>query len=219
MSRAESTRPAAAWRTFSARNFSISFSASFSLPSMAETFSGSSSGRPLTSSWSWATTVCSLARKLYASTPTRASMRRTPEPIEDSPSSFTRPSWAVLWTWVPPHSSLEKSPMVTTRTCSPYFSPNSAMAPWRLASSIGMTSAWTSSSRERTSLIFCSTSVRTAPGTAFGEPKSKRKRPGWFSEPAWAAVGPRASRRAWWVRWVAEWARAMARRRRTSMAA
>ncbi len=31
--------------------------------------------------------------------------------------------------------------MVTTRTRSPYFSPNSAMAPCRLASSIGMTSA------------------------------------------------------------------------------
>ncbi len=68
-------------------------------------------------------------------------------------------------------------------------------------------------------MIFCSTSVITAVGTADGEPKSKRKRPGWFSEPAWAAVGPRASRSAWWVRCVAEWARAMARRRRTSMTA
>ncbi|CAM5562800.1 hypothetical protein SMICM304S_06628 [Streptomyces microflavus] len=82
-----------------------------------------------------------------------------------------------------------------------------------------MTSAWTSSSRERTSLIFCSTSVRTVPGTAAGEPKSKRKRPGEFSEPAWAAVGPSASRSAWWVRWVALWARAMARRRVLSMEA
>ncbi len=139
--------------------------------------------------------------------------------MEDSPSSFTRPSWAVLCTWVPPHSSLEKSPMVTTRTRSPYFSPNSAMAPCFLASSMLMTSAVTSSSRARISLIFCSTSLRTVPGTAVGEPKSKRKRPGAFSEPAWAAVGPSASRSAWWVRWVALWARAMARRRLTSMTA
>ncbi len=109
--------------------------------------------------------------------------------------------------------------MVTTRTRSPYFSPNSAMAPCFFASSMLMISAVTSSSRESTSLIFCSTSVRTEPGTAFGEPKSKRKRPGEFSEPAWAAVGPSASRSAWCVRWVAEWARAMARRRLTSMAA
>ncbi len=109
--------------------------------------------------------------------------------------------------------------MVTTRTRSPYFSPNSAMAPCFLASSIPMTSARTSRSRASTSLIFCSTSVITAVGTADGEPKSKRKRPGWFSEPAWAAVGPRASRSAWWVRWVAEWARAMALRRRSSIEA
>ena len=109
--------------------------------------------------------------------------------------------------------------MVTTRTRSPYFSPNSAMAPCFLASSIDMTSACTSSSRASTSLIFCSTSVSTAVGTAAGEPKSKRKRPGRFSEPAWAAVGPSASRSAWWVRWVAQWARAMARRRWASIAA
>ncbi len=109
--------------------------------------------------------------------------------------------------------------MVTTRTESPYFSPNIAMAPALRAWSIVMTSAVTSSSRVSTSLIFCSTSVSTLPGTAAGEPKSKRKRPGAFSEPAWAAVGPSASRSAWWVRWVAEWARAIARRRSTSMVA
>ncbi len=87
--------------------------------------------------------------------------------------------------------------MVTTRTRSPYFSPNSAMAPCFLASSRLRISACTSRSRASTSLIFCSTSVITAVGTAEGDPKSKRKRPGWFSEPACAAVGPRASRSAW----------------------
>ena len=43
--------------------------------------------------------------------------------------------WPVWWTCVPPHSSTEYSPTSTTRTKSPYFSPNSAIAPWFLASS------------------------------------------------------------------------------------
>ena len=37
-------------------------------------------------------------------------MRRTPEPIEDSPSTAMRPMWPVLGTWVPAHSSLDQSP-------------------------------------------------------------------------------------------------------------
>ena len=41
----------------------------------------------------------------------------------------------VLETWVPPHNSLENSPIVTTLTWSPYFSPNNAVAPSFLASS------------------------------------------------------------------------------------
>ena len=49
--------------------------------------------------------------------------------------------------------------------------------------------------------------------------KSKRKRPGEFSEPAWAAVSPSASRNAWCTRWVAVWAREIARRRSTSISA
>ena len=41
----------------------------------------------------------------------------------------------VVETWVPPHNSLENSPIVTTLTLSPYFSPNKAVAPSFLASS------------------------------------------------------------------------------------
>ncbi len=68
--------------------------------------------------------------------PTRASTRRTPEPIDASPSSLTRPSWPDLATWVPPHSSREYSPTSTIRTSAPYFSPNSASAPIERASSM-----------------------------------------------------------------------------------
>ena len=44
------------------------------------------------------------------------------------------PTSAVLATWVPPHSSRETPSTSTTRTHSPYFSPNSAIAPSRSAS-------------------------------------------------------------------------------------
>ena len=101
---------------------------------MPPTRSTSSSGRAFTTSASCATRTCSRARKWYASVPTSASTRRTPEPIEDSLSSFTRPRRPVLSTCVPPHSSCAHSPTETTRTRSPYFSPNSAIAPIALAS-------------------------------------------------------------------------------------
>ena len=41
----------------------------------------------------------------------------------------------VRCTCVPPHSSVENSPIPITRTSSPYFSPNNAMAPALMASS------------------------------------------------------------------------------------
>ncbi len=87
--------------------------------------------------------------------------------------------------------------METTRTRSPYFSPNMAMAPVRRASSAFITSAWTSRSSISTWLIVSSTSASTDAGTAPAQEKSKRNRPGEFSEPACAAVGPSASRSAW----------------------
>ena len=40
-----------------------------------------------------------------------------------------RPIFTVLSTCVPPQSSTDQPPMLTTRTTSPYFSPNSAIAP------------------------------------------------------------------------------------------
>ena len=51
----------------------------------------------------------------------------------DIPVSYTH---LVLSTWVPPHSSMDLVLSLTTRTVSPYFAPNSAMAPSFLASSM-----------------------------------------------------------------------------------
>ena len=63
-------------------------------------------------------------------------MRRTPQATENSLWMWNTPTLAVLSTWVPPHSSTEKpSPISTTRTVSPYFSPNRAVAPVSQAAS------------------------------------------------------------------------------------
>ena len=151
--------------------------------------------------------------------PTSASTRRTPEPIDASPSSLTRPSWPDLATWVPPHSSREYSPTSTIRTSVPYFSPNSASAPIARASSIEVWYARTLRSSISTRLTSSSTSRRTVTGTAPDEVKSNRSRPGAFSEPAWAADSPSAPRSARCTRWVAVWLREVARRRSTSISA
>ncbi len=61
--------------------------------------------------------------------PVTASMRRRPLPILPS-LVMAKPPMALLRArWVPPQSSLLKSPICTRRTRSPYFSPNSATAP------------------------------------------------------------------------------------------
>ena len=64
-------------------------------------------------------------------------MRRTLAALEVSLRIRTTPISAVERTCVPPHSSREKSPspISTIRTTSPYFSPNSAIAPSARASS------------------------------------------------------------------------------------
>ena len=72
-------------------------------------------------------------------------MRRTPLATENSLLMRKAPAMAVLGRWVPPQNSTEyPSPMSTTRTVPPYFSPNRAMAPFFLASSMGSTSVRTS---------------------------------------------------------------------------
>ena len=61
-----------------------------------------------------------------------------------------------------------------------------------------------------------STSSITDSGTAPVAEKSNRNRPGAFSEPAWVAVSPSASRNALCTMWVAVWAREIDMRRSRS---
>ena len=56
-------------------------------------------------------------------------MRRTLAALDPSEEILKRPISAVLATWVPPQSSRETPSTSTIRTQSPYFSPNSAIAP------------------------------------------------------------------------------------------
>ena len=79
---------------------------------------------------------------LRAVAPVSASMRRTPAATAFSVSPAITPISPVRRTWVPPHSSTDQpmvlpvpSPIATTRTSSPYFSPNRARAPEARASS------------------------------------------------------------------------------------
>jgi hypothetical protein len=70
-----------------------------------------------------------------AAGPATASTRRTPEATAPSVVTLSRPISPVRPRCVPPHSSVEKSPILITRTRSPYFSPKSAIAPVLRASS------------------------------------------------------------------------------------
>src|SRR3954447_21486123 len=71
--------------------------------------------------------------------PVSASMRRTRAARERSLTILNTPMSRVRLTWQPPQNSREYSSAETTRTCSPYFSPNIDTAPVRFASAIGMT--------------------------------------------------------------------------------
>ena len=67
--------------------------------------------------------------------PVTASILLTPEDTDDSLIILNKPISPVLETCVPPHNSLEKLLIDTTRTLSSYFSPKSAHAPSALARS------------------------------------------------------------------------------------
>ena len=98
--------------------------------------------------------VSASRKRSKASTPVTALMRRTPEAIDSSLVILNKPMSPVARTCVPPQSSFEKmssSPfaplMESTRTFSPYFSPKSAIAPERIASSVAISFVWTGSLR------------------------------------------------------------------------
>ena len=120
---------------------------------------------------------------------------------------------------MPPHSSRAQSPTEITRTSSPYFSPKSAIAPDFTASAWLITSACTARSASTRSLTRASTSSITDVGTEPVAEKSNRNRPGAFSEPAWVAVSPRASRNALCTMCVAVCEREMDLRRSMSTSA
>src|SRR5919206_160522 len=94
-------------------------------------------------------------------------MRRRLAPIEDSPRTCTGPTWLPWPTWVPPHSSREKSPTSTTRTTVPYFSPNSEMAPAASASARLPCQTRTSGSASSWRLTAASISARRSGGTGW----------------------------------------------------
>ena len=72
-----------------------------------------------------------------AADPHTASILRTPAATAASCLILKIPSSPVNPTWVPPHNSKEYcGSMITTLTVSPYFSPNKAIAPKAIASSL-----------------------------------------------------------------------------------
>ena len=137
------------------------------------------------------------------------SRRSTPRPgVSRKPrralqSAKTSPISPVPAQWVPPHSSFENDPIVTTRTVSPYFSPNSAIAPDFNAASMGSSSVVTgvlSTTRRFTSDSMSASARSVSPAKWL---KSKRSRSGATSEPACLTCTPTTSRSAAWRRWVA----------------
>ena len=79
---------------------------------------------------------CTVSNISSTFAPVTASIRRTPAATELSEMIFTIPIFPVADTCVPPQNSIDE-PNCTTRTSSPYFSPNKAIAPSSLAFSIG----------------------------------------------------------------------------------
>ena len=89
--------------------------------------------------------------------PVTASILRTPDATDDSDTILKSPIDPVFLTWVPPQNSTEKSSAFTTLTISPYFSPNNAIAPSFLASSIGISLVTTGTADIITSFTVFST--------------------------------------------------------------
>src|SRR5918999_271104 len=144
--------------------------------------------------------------------PVMASMRRTFEALDVSVVRWKSPSSEVAATCVPPHSSRETSSISTIRTRSPYFSPNSAMAPRRSASSSVVSTArtaWLAAIQPATRL---STSANSSSERRSPWVKSKRSLSGPTYEPAWRTCVPSRSRNAACRRCVAVWLRIVASR-------
>ena len=129
-----------------------------------------------------------------------------------SDSTWNRPTSALEEWCVPPQSSRETSSISTIRTQSPYFSPNSAIAPSRSASSRVVSIArtgWLSVTQPDTSR---STAASSSSLSRWPCVKSKRSLSGPTYEPAWRTWSPSSRRSAACRRCVAVWLRIVARR-------
>ena len=110
----------------------------------------------------------------YAPIPEISSILLVPAATELSETSLTQPRLPVAKTCVPPQSSLEKSPIFTTRTVSPYFSPKSAIAPDFFADSRSVSTVVTGIFSRIFSFIMRSTLSSSSAVTAEKCVKSKR---------------------------------------------
>ena len=142
-------------------------------------------------------------------------MRRTPWATPVSSVSLKNAMSPVRATWVPPQNSFD-SPMVTTRTVSPYFSPKKAMAPACLASAMASTAVSVATFFRTRAFTRSSTFCFSSSVSGAVCEKSKRRRSGATSEPFWVTWVPRTWRSAQCRRCVAEWLRRMSSRRSTS---
>ena len=106
--------------------------------------------------------------------------------------------------------------MSSTRTCSPYFSPNSIIAPSFCASSIGSTRAFVAWFSRISALTSASTRRICSAVTGALWAKSKRVRSASTSEPFCCTCSPSTSRSALCIRWVALWLRTVLARRSVS---
>ena len=150
-----------------------------------------------------ASCACTQASAL---SPVTASTRRMPAATPPSATILKKPMSPVRATCVPPQSSREL-PMSSTRTSSPYFSPNSIIAPVFCAASIGITRASVGALRRISLLTIVST--RRISSSVIGAPcaKSKRVLSESTSDPFCWTCAPSTSRNALCIRCVAEWLR------------
>ena len=134
----------------------------------------------------------------------QASMRRTPLATALSPFILNTPISPSRRTCVPPQSSTEYAPcavvpslpIVSTRTSSPYFSPNNANAPASMASSGVIMRVETASFWRINWFTNASTAASSSSLTGFGWLKSKRKWASLTSDPFCVTCAPKVRRRA-----------------------
>ena len=142
--------------------------------------------------------------------PVTASIRRIPAAILLSDKILIIPMFPVFLTCVPPHNSTEE-PYLMTRTSSPYFSPNNAIAPNSLAWAIGMFLNSSNAIASRTFLLARRSTFWISSSVIFWKwEKSKRRNCGETYEPFCSTCVPNTSRSASWSRWVAVWFAAVA---------